>query len=320
MAIINGRLSERSFRGYRRFRPLVAPAAGQSRSDRRAERAVRRAVSGTRRAERQRCTSPARSSSTARRPIATIPPRVRLRQAGRHSRRATSSFWPAARRSPRSGWPWTRSASCRRRIRDLRLILVPRHPERFDEVAALLAASGLPWQRRSAAGHRAARSATPACCWSIASASWAPGGARRTIAFVGGSMGKRDGQNMIEPAAYGAAVSFGPTRAIFATSSRPCLAGEAAVVVHDGAELTAFVRRCLDDPPFAAELGRAGPAGRGLATGRHRAHGRSARRAAGTPTAAHAIARPPDRRSDAVCRRRRPSRGSIACRFRPRLR
>ena len=30
------------------------------------------------------------------------------------------------------------------------------------------------------------------------------------IAYVGGSMGKRNGQNMIEPAAYGAAVSFGP--------------------------------------------------------------------------------------------------------------
>ena len=34
------------------------------------------------------------------------------------------------------------------------------------------------------------------------------------------------------------------------------LAAEAAVVVQDGAQLTAFVRRCLAEPPFAQQLGR----------------------------------------------------------------
>jgi 3-deoxy-D-manno-octulosonic-acid transferase len=65
------------------------------------------------------------------------------------------------------------------------------------------------------------------------------------IAYVGGSMGKRQGQNMIEPAAYGAAVSFGPFTRNFRDVVSVLLAAEAAIVVRDGQQLTAFVRRRL---------------------------------------------------------------------------
>ena len=54
-----------------------------------------------------------------------------------------------------------------------------------------------------------------------------------TIAFVGGSFGSRGGQNMIEPAAYGAAVSFGPNTWNFRDIVAALLAADAAVVVHD---------------------------------------------------------------------------------------
>ncbi|MEN6498259.1 MAG: glycosyltransferase, partial [Thermoguttaceae bacterium] len=75
------------------------------------------------------------------------------------------------------------------------------------------------------------------------------------IAYVGGSMGSRGGQNMLEPAAYGAAVSFGPNTWNFRDIVATVLAHEAALVVHDGDELTAFVRRALKDPQWAATLG-----------------------------------------------------------------
>jgi 3-deoxy-D-manno-octulosonic-acid transferase len=75
------------------------------------------------------------------------------------------------------------------------------------------------------------------------------------IAFVGGSFGSRGGQNMIEPAAYGAAVSFGPNTRNFRDIVAAMLAAKAAVVVNSEAELGAFVERCLDDPSYAAELG-----------------------------------------------------------------
>lgn len=76
------------------------------------------------------------------------------------------------------------------------------------------------------------------------------------IAFVGGSLGKRGGQNMIEPAAYGAAVCFGPNTRNFRDVVSALLAHGAAVEVHDGAQLTAFVDRCLADTSFAESLGR----------------------------------------------------------------
>ena len=60
---------------------------------------------------------------------------------------------------------------------------------------------------------------------------------------------------MIEPAAYGIAVSFGPNTQNFRDIVAALLSEQAAVVVHNGDELTAFVRRALDDPMFAGELG-----------------------------------------------------------------
>jgi 3-deoxy-D-manno-octulosonic-acid transferase len=75
------------------------------------------------------------------------------------------------------------------------------------------------------------------------------------IAFVGGSFGPRGGQNMIEPAAYGAAVCFGPNTRNFRDIVDSLLAANAALVVANGEQLDAFVERCLDEPAFAAELG-----------------------------------------------------------------
>ena len=76
------------------------------------------------------------------------------------------------------------------------------------------------------------------------------------IGFVGGSLSRRGGQNMIEPAAYGVAVSFGPNTRNFRDVVAALVARDAAVVVRDGDELTAFVETCLRDPDFAAGLGR----------------------------------------------------------------
>ena len=60
---------------------------------------------------------------------------------------------------------------------------------------------------------------------------------------------------MIEPAAYGAAVSFGPNTDNFRDIVALMLARQAAVVVRDGLEMTEFVRRCLEEPGYASQLG-----------------------------------------------------------------
>ena len=136
----------------------------------------------------------------------------------------------------------------------LRLILVPRHPERFEEVAKLLDCSAVRWQRRStlelAGPNRNSRVLLVDTIGELG-AWWGT----THIAFVGGSMGSRGGQNMIEPAAYGAAVAFGPNTRNFRDVVAMMLDRDAARVVSDVRELEAFVRRCLKEPDFAKKLG-----------------------------------------------------------------
>ncbi|MDO4575783.1 MAG: 3-deoxy-D-manno-octulosonic acid transferase [Planctomycetia bacterium] len=136
----------------------------------------------------------------------------------------------------------------------LRLILVPRHPERFAEVAEMLDRQGLAWTRRT---QLAENRETPERILLVDTvgelgAWW--GTAR--IGFVGGSMGNRGGQNMIEPAGYGVAVCFGPNTWNFRDIVRTLLDADAARVVQNGSEMTAFVRHCLENPAFADQLGK----------------------------------------------------------------
>lgn len=137
----------------------------------------------------------------------------------------------------------------------LRLILVPRHPERFDAVARLLDESGLPSIRRTKLGERAEKDQTPPILLVDTVGELGAWWGTARIAFVGGSMGPRGGQNMIEPAAYGAAVSFGPNTKNFRDISTMMIQANAAEVVADQAEMTAFVRHALADPSWAESLG-----------------------------------------------------------------
>jgi len=78
------------------------------------------------------------------------------------------------------------------------------------------------------------------------------------VAFVGGSLdGQRGGQNMIEPAAYGAAVVFGPHVWNFRDTVERLLLANAALQIQDGEELEAVVRRLLADSEERQRLGEA---------------------------------------------------------------
>ena len=75
------------------------------------------------------------------------------------------------------------------------------------------------------------------------------------MAFVGGSLdGKRGGQNMIEPAAYGAAVVFGPHVWNFKERSTRLLEHQAAIQVQDAQGSTHGIR-LLEDAQARARLG-----------------------------------------------------------------
>ncbi|TWU63124.1 3-deoxy-D-manno-octulosonic acid transferase [Crateriforma conspicua] len=139
---------------------------------------------------------------------------------------------------------------------ELRFILVPRHQQRFDEVAQLIEDSGLSLRRRS----RSADAVSNAWDADTVILVDTIGELRQwwgvsQIATVGGSFGDRGGQNMLEPAGYGCAVSFGPNTKNFAAIAGGLLDVQGAVRVQDESELNQFVRRCLDDVPSADRLG-----------------------------------------------------------------
>ncbi|HEX4412317.1 MAG TPA: 3-deoxy-D-manno-octulosonic acid transferase [Lacipirellulaceae bacterium] len=278
VAIINGRLSDHSFPGYRRIRPFVARVLRQidfiaAQNDETAQRflalgapAERVQVTGSLKYDGAQ-TDRRNSRTQALRELAGITPEDVVFLAGStqepEEQMAIEIFRRLVPTNPR-----------------LRLILVPRHPERFDAVARLLEASQLAWQRRSLlsakppAEPRAAKLSTlpNASPRNVGQPPALPGvpapvllidtvgelgawwGATQ-VAFVGGSFGTRGGQNMLEPAAYGAAVSFGPNTRNFRDIVASLLAADAAVVVDDEQALGSFVERCLRDGDYASGFG-----------------------------------------------------------------
>jgi 3-deoxy-D-manno-octulosonic-acid transferase len=147
----------------------------------------------------------------------------------------------------------------------LRFFLVPRQKDRFDDVARMLERGGLPFVRRSSLTSQADARAAGAelilvdtigelgALWGLAD-----------VAFVGGSLdGRRGGQNMIEPAAYGAAVVFGPHVWNFRDTAERLLSAGGARQVPDAAGLESAVRDLLGD---AFERRRLGEAARAFVT------------------------------------------------------
>jgi 3-deoxy-D-manno-octulosonic-acid transferase len=141
------------------------------------------------------------------------------------------------------------------RVPGVLLVLVPRHPQRFDEVARLVEARGLGLQRRSS-------DAVPAPDTQV----WLGDSmgelfayyAACDCAFVGGSLLPFGAQNLIEACAVGAPVVIGPHTFNFAEAVRGAVEAGAAVQVPDCAELARAVREILDDPARAQAMSQAG--------------------------------------------------------------
>ena len=116
-----------------------------------------------------------------------------------------------------------------------RLLIVPRHPQRFDEVAALVAQSGFRLARRSAFGGDAPDAAAlEADVWLGDSMGEMPlYYALADVALLGGSFAPFGGQNLIEAAACGCPVVMGPHTHNFAEASELALAAGAALRVAD---------------------------------------------------------------------------------------
>jgi 3-deoxy-D-manno-octulosonic-acid transferase len=252
VAIVNGRLSQRSYAGYRRLawltRPMLAKlslVAAQSETYAQRFRAcgASRTTEVTGSIKFDNVVSDRSCASVeSLRQLVGIAPSDRVWVVG--STQAPEELAAA------QAWQQLRS-----QFATLKLIVVPRHPDRFDEVFHLLGTLDARVVRRSSL-----HAAIPNDAWDIllvdtvGELKWWWGLAE--IALVGGSFGTRGGQNMLEPAAFGANVAFGPNTANFRDIVDLLLAGDAAVCLPTLAELEPWLRQELNDPQAGQARGR----------------------------------------------------------------
>ena len=143
---------------------------------------------------------------------------------------------------------------------DALLILVPRHPQRFDAVARLLDQHGLSYLRRSQIdeGDQALPSAAVLLGDSMGEMQMYLQMAQ--LAFVGGSLVPTGGHNVLEPAALAKPVLFGPHMFNFIAARDLLLAADAAQQVESGQALAAAVITSFAHPEHGAAMGARGQA------------------------------------------------------------
>jgi len=232
--VINGRVSDRSFSRYRRLRFLAGPILGavtrflvQSARDQ--ERLVGAGVEGGRVevAGNLKCevVPPPFSAQDLKgfRAELAVPAGVSILVAG-STRAGEEELLLAA------------FAKAKRENRDIFLILAPRHIARVPEVEKACRQAGLSCRRRTGAGEAGAGDVLLLDTIGELARVYALGDA----AFVGGSLVPWGGHNLLEPAAYGKPIFFGPHMNNFADLARAFLAGGGARRVKGPEELKAM--------------------------------------------------------------------------------
>ena len=253
LALINGRIGEKSFRGYSRVKPLLRRVLScfdllAAQNETYAER-LRQLGAPT---ERVTVTGNIKFDG-----VESNRDNSKTEELRRSFGLATHEqvFIAGSTQEPEESFAIETWMTLQREFPSLRLILVPRHKERFEAVAELVRQRGLSLVRRSEGVDATFPQSSVllldtlgelSACWGLAD-----------IAFVGGSLTNRGGQNMLEPAGYGAAVLFGPNTWNFRDITDALLSLQAARVVVGPTELTATVRDLLLDPTEARRMGEA---------------------------------------------------------------
>jgi 3-deoxy-D-manno-octulosonic-acid transferase len=234
VAVINGRLSDHSFRGYCRLRPLVRHVLRQ---------VDLLAAQNEETAERFRQLGADSAVVAATGSLKFDGAQTDRQNAKTHELRELAGFaddsvvlLAGSTQEPEEAYTLDIFRRLSPAHPELRLVLVPRHPERFAEVASLLEDSGLHFTKRSALSHSSLITHHSSILLVDTIGELGAWWGTATIGFVGGS--------------------FGPNTWNFRDIVAQLLAAEAAVVVRDQLELEQFVRRALDDAAWAQELGR----------------------------------------------------------------
>jgi 3-deoxy-D-manno-octulosonic-acid transferase len=141
--------------------------------------------------------------------------------------------------------------SLREEFSGLALVIAPRHPGRFQSVAELLERRQIPFRRHSRpSGSPGVRVLLLDTLGELRRA-YAAG----TICFVGGSLVSRGGQSLMEPAAAGRPVIFGPRTENFAQAAEALIQSGGGFRIASGEELLPVVRNLLAHSEFCEAAG-----------------------------------------------------------------
>jgi len=248
IALINGRISDSSFRGYmklrgltRRLLPMIDPVCVQGRQD-----AERMLMLGAR-AETVKTIGTAKYDLPPAQPDADAPARAVLRQTGVPD--------DALILLGGSTWPGEEKVLCelyknlRKTCPNLFLVMVPRHAERREEIVADVESVGLTASLRSqgAASADVLVVDTTGELMSFYAAA--------DVVFVGKSLTRHGGQNPIEPALFGKPIVVGPNMENFPSVMDDFLLNGALVQVQDAQALEQNVGKLLADSALRKQLG-----------------------------------------------------------------
>ena len=137
------------------------------------------------------------------------------------------------------------------------LVVVPRHPERFFEVAGMIAASSIPYAKLS----QPDADLTSVSCYLVdAMGQLLSFYAACDVAFVGGSLANTGGHNVLEAAVLAKPVLVGPNTFNFADITRQLVAHGGAMRVENATSLRAAVSALFIDQEKRQEMGLAGQA------------------------------------------------------------
>lgn len=140
-----------------------------------------------------------------------------------------------------------------------RCVIVPRHPERYESVRELLNKAGIRWVNRSALTPEQPAPADAVILLDTMG-ELAAVYAVADVVFIGGSLIPHGGQNMAEPVALGKATLFGPHTHNFKATVRELKECGGAIEVQDGAGLEREIKSLLQDAARRETIGKAGQA------------------------------------------------------------
>jgi len=244
--LVNARLSERSLRGYRRIGALARDAvqgfsaiAAQTDAD----------------AARLRLLGATRVSVTGNLKFDLELPAAQLAQ-GEAWRQSIGDRPVLLAASTRDGEETLLLDAVQRAdLHGALLIIVPRHPQRFDDVAALIAARGLRLQRRSAGGPIVPDTAV---LLGDSMGEMFVYYAACDVVLMGGSFLAYGAHSLIEPCALGKPVIIGPSTYNFAEATDAAVAAGAAMRAADMAQAMVLALQLSADPVRCQRMGESG--------------------------------------------------------------